>query len=126
MRVVVADDHWVMRRGLMELLSGEPGVSVIGEACDGEEAVELASNLNPDLVLMDISMPKMDGIKATEIIKARHPDIQVVAISMHKDQHCMEEMYQAGATAYIVKGESFDQLLEILHAENDSHGRVTE
>lgn len=125
MRIVVADDHPVMRRGLMELISSEPGVCVIGEASDGVEAVDLARHLHPDLVLMDVNMPEMDGIKATEIIKSEFPEVQVVAVSMYEDPQIMEEMLQAGASAYIVKGESFDKLLEVLRSDATDTTEVT-
>lgn len=126
MRIIVADDHPVIRRGLMELIGNEPGVSIIGEACDGIEAVELARLLHPDLILMDINMPEMNGVKATQIIKSELPEIQVVAISMYEDQHIIHKMMEAGATTYIVKGESFDKLLAVIRSDGEEHGRKTE
>lgn len=103
-RILIADDHGVVREGLGVLLSAEPDMEVIGEALDGEEAVSAAVNKEPDLVLMDVSMPESGGgIEATRRIKEVAPQVQVLMLTMHEDTELMREAIRAGASGYILK-----------------------
>jgi chemotaxis response regulator CheB len=94
-RVLFVDDHKVMRQALIRLISSQPNIQVAGEAASGKEAVELALQLHPDVILMDISMSEMDGIEATKRIKAELPDVRVIGLSMYDDEHTAESMRKA-------------------------------
>jgi DNA-binding NarL/FixJ family response regulator len=102
-RILIADDHDVVRSGLRVLLHSFQDFSVIGEAANGEEAVRLASERNPDVILMDISMPLMDGIEATERILQQQPDARVVILSVHEDEEYVQQILKAGARGYVLK-----------------------
>jgi PAS domain S-box-containing protein len=102
-RVLLADDHKVLRQGLRLLLGEEPDIQIVGEASDGVEAVDLARTLTPDLVLMDVNMPRMDGMQATRIIRAELPGVTVIGLSMYDQDERAEEMRLAGACAYVAK-----------------------
>ncbi|OQW32627.1 MAG: hypothetical protein A4E19_04490 [Nitrospira sp. SG-bin1] len=103
-RILLVDDHQIMRQGLRSMLETEPGFEVAAEAMDGEIAVELAASLHPDVILMDINMPKLNGVEATRRIKHRFPGITVIGLSMHEDPKLEQLMYEAGASAYLSKG----------------------
>ncbi len=107
-RILLADDHQIMRQGLRSMLESEPGFDVAAEAVDGEMAVELAASVRPDVVLMDINMPKLNGVEATRRIKHRFPDIAVIGLSMHEDPKLEQLMYEAGASVYLSKGTAFN------------------
>jgi DNA-binding NarL/FixJ family response regulator len=113
-RVLFVDDHKVMRQGLMKLVDGNPIIHVVGEAANGREAVELAHQLKPDLIVMDISMPEMDGIEATRRIKAQLPNVRVIGLSMHEDEQLAQTMRQAGAEAFVSKTASSAELLKAI------------
>ena len=113
-RVLVVDDHLFMREAVSDLLKGLDGVEVCGQAANGIEAVELAKQLNPDVVIMDISMPEMNGIDATSLILQNQPDTTIFAISIHDDEIMRNKMDAAGATAYISKNSIFKDLTETL------------
>ena len=110
-RVLLADDHVMMRGGLRMLLEQHAELAVVGEAEDGRETVRLAKKLSPDVVVMDIAMPDMNGIEATRQIIAERAGIKVIALSMHSDRHFVSEMLKAGATAYLLKQCAVDELL---------------
>jgi PAS domain S-box-containing protein len=110
-RVLIVDDHTVLRQGLSALLNLHSDIKAVGEAVDGEDAVEKARELHPDVILMDISMPKMDGIKATRIIHSELPRIRIIGLSMHDNQDEADGMIEAGATAYCTKDGATDVLL---------------
>jgi DNA-binding NarL/FixJ family response regulator len=110
-RVLLADDHVMMRGGLRMLLEQNAELAVVGEAEDGRETVRLAKKLSPDVVVMDIAMPDMNGIEATRQIIAEHPGVKVIALSMHSDRHFVSEMLKAGATAYLLKQCAVDELI---------------
>lgn len=101
--VLMADDHPLLRQSIRSVLEQEQDLEVIGEARDGEEAVRLADELQPDVVLMDIAMPKMDGLEATRRIKASHPDIAVLVLTIHSDDQHIIGILEAGAAGYLTK-----------------------
>ena len=102
-RIMLVDDHPVMREGLARLLAQEPDFEVIGHAKDGQEAIEQAGTLRPDVVLMDISMPRMNGIESTKIIHQQHPDIRIIGLSLYSEEERSKEMLDAGAALYLTK-----------------------
>jgi len=116
MRIVIADDEGILRQGLSALIREQPDMEVVGEAQDGWEAVALAKELKPDAVVMDISMPNLNGVDATRQILAENPNIKVVALSMHPDRHYVTEILKAGALAYVLKSYFVDELIKALHA----------
>ncbi len=116
MRVLVVDDHAIVRQGIMCLLQAEPDVTVVGEAANGERAVEMAKALEPDVVLMDISMPVMNGIEATRTITAQCPRVQVIGLSMFTAAEQAKLILDAGAVAYASKTDSPDDLLATIRA----------
>ncbi|HSA78187.1 MAG TPA: response regulator transcription factor [Nitrospirota bacterium] len=110
-KVLLADDHVMMRGGLRMLLEQHAELAVVGEAEDGRETVRLAKKLLPDVVVMDIAMPDMNGIEATRQLFADRPGVKVIALSMHSDRHFVSEMLKAGATAYLLKQCAVDELI---------------
>lgn len=116
MRIVIADDEGILRQGLSALIREQPDMEVVGEAQDGWQAVALAKELKPDAVVMDISMPNLNGVDATRQILAENPNIKVVALSMHPDRHYVTEILKAGALAYVLKSYFVDELVKALHA----------
>lgn len=113
-QVLIADDHIVVRSGLQLLLDAKPDISVVGEAIDGKEALALAERLQPDVILMDITMPGMDGLTATRKIIREWPSIKVLALTMHRSDGYFFEMLQAGASGYILKGAETDELIHAI------------
>ncbi|MBW2569728.1 MAG: response regulator transcription factor [Deltaproteobacteria bacterium] len=110
-RIFLADDHLIFRQGLRSLLEGVEGMEVVGEAGDGRQTVKLADKIKPDVVVLDISMPLLNGIEATRQIIKVVPKARVIILSMHKDRQYITEALKAGALGYITKEESFDQLI---------------
>ncbi|HET6352636.1 MAG TPA: response regulator transcription factor [Coriobacteriia bacterium] len=115
-RVVLADDHRLMREGLKLQLLRIEDVEVVGEAADGEEAVSLTEALRPDLVLMDIGMPVLNGMEATRQIVERVPESRVIVLSGHSEQRFVTEALQAGAAGYVLKDAEFDELAQAVDA----------
>ena len=109
-RLVIADDHALVRKGMRSMLNGEPGLEVVGEAENGGEAVELCRRLRPDLVLMDVRMPKMDGLEATRAIKQEIPATGVLMVTMHENPDYLYEALKAGAAGYVLKESSQDEV----------------
>jgi two-component system, NarL family, response regulator LiaR len=109
-RVVIVDDHSMVRRGLATILKLKPGLELVGEASNGKEALELCSHIQPDVVLMDLIMPEMDGPSATRAIRARWPHIQVVALTSFQEKELVREALEAGAIAYLLKNVTADDL----------------
>ena len=109
-RLIIADDHALLRSGLRSMLQGESDLEVVGEAADGAEALELCRRLEPDLVLMDVRMPKMDGLAATRAIKEEFPKTSVVMVTMQEDPDYLFEAVLAGAAGYVLKGVTPEQL----------------
>jgi CheY-like chemotaxis protein/N-acetylglutamate synthase-like GNAT family acetyltransferase len=116
-RVLLADDHEALRLGLVELLADEPDIEVIGEASDGAEAVELVRSKRPDLVVMDVSMPRLNGIEATRQIAQEMPRTRVIGLSMHEKHEVATSMLEAGATAYLPKDAPMELLLSAIRGE---------
>jgi DNA-binding NarL/FixJ family response regulator len=118
MKVVVADDQTVVREGLITLLGTMSGIEVVGAAADGEEAVALAADLAPDVVLMDLRMPRMDGVEATKRIRAEHPATQVVVLTTYADDESIVGALRSGAIGYLTKDAARDQIGRALEAAN--------
>lgn len=110
-KIILADDHKVMREGLKSLLNQQKDIQVIGEADDGQAVVRLTRKLEPDIVVLDIGMPNMNGIQATQHIVAEVPDTKVLALSMHSDHQFVVKMLQAGASGYMLKDCAFEELV---------------
>jgi two-component system response regulator NreC len=110
-RVLIADDHTIVRSGLRLLLEAEPDIDVVGEALEGREALNLVEKHLPDVVLMDIAMPGMDGLEATRLIKDSWPQVKVLVLTMHRSDEYFFEMLKAGASGYILKGAETSDLI---------------
>jgi len=109
-KILLVDDHKILRDGIRSLVKGYDDIEVIGEAADGKTALQMVQELQPDLVVMDISMPDMNGIDATRKIRNNYPDIKVIALSMHHDKQFVSEIFRAGASGYLIKDSAFDEL----------------
>ena len=119
-RIILADDHGIMREGLRALLEKQPGIEVIAEAENGRTTVELSRKLKPDVVIIDIAMPDLNGIEATRQIVAESPGIKVIALSMHSDRKFVREMLSAGASGYMLKDSAFEELDKAISTVNDN------
>lgn len=115
-RVIIADDHKIIREGLRSLLERSGEFECVGEADDGQQAVMLANELRPDIIIMDIAMPNLNGIEATRQIKSELPEVEVVVLSMHATRNYVLQVLQAGASAYLLKDSAFDELSTALFA----------
>jgi len=115
-RLLLADDHAVLRAGLRALLNAEPDMKVIGEAENGQQAVDMARALQPDVVLMDVTMPVMSGPEATRRIKAAQPEVCVLALTMHDDTSYLRDILEAGGSGYVLKEAASDELLSAIRA----------
>jgi len=111
MKILIADDHGVMREGLKVLIDNQPGMEVVGQAENGHKAIQLAEQLSPDVILMDIAMPDMNGVEAARFILKANPDIRIIALSVHFDKHFVTEILKAGASGYVLKSCLFDEVL---------------
>ncbi len=122
-RVMVVDEHGMVRKGIVAFLKNSPDLQIVGEAQDGREAVELCKPLEPDVILMDLQMPEMDGITATRIIHQQYPQIQIIALTSFPDRDKVQDALSAGAISYLLKNVSGDDLAEAIR---DAHaGRAT-
>jgi DNA-binding NarL/FixJ family response regulator len=117
--VLLAEDHTIVRKGLFALLKEEDDIEVIAEAADGREAVSKADDLHPDVIVMDISMPLLNGLEATRQIVENHPDISIVILTMHANEEYILRTFQAGASGYLVKASAPNELVQAIHAAND-------
>jgi len=125
MRILIADDHRIMREGLRVLLEGQRGVTVVGEAENGRDAVRLAAELQPDLVIMDVSMDDLNGIEATRRITSSVKNVRILALSIHADRRFVLEMFRAGAAGYLLKDCAFDELIRAIRAVRQGHAYLT-
>ncbi len=115
-RIVIADDHTMVRQGLSQICEAEPDMTVIGQATNGEEARRLAALLQPDVMIMDINMPVMDGVQATRRITAHDPNIGIIVLTMYRQDQYVFEAIKAGARAYLLKDADSDELLRAIRA----------
>jgi len=115
-RLLIADDHTIFRAGVRLLLEAEPDIDVVGEALNGEEAAQMAESLHPDLILMDIAMPGMNGLEATRKIKSRFPNIHILVLTMHRTDEYFFEMLKAGASGYMLKAAETNELIGAIRA----------
>ena len=120
-RVVVVDDHKLVKEGICALLKDEPAVEVIGDAADGRAAVRMAEELSPDVVLMDVALPGLNGIEATRQIVKSKPRVRVLALSMYADGNYVSEMLKAGAAGYLLKDCEFDELTRAIRTVASDH-----
>jgi NarL family two-component system response regulator LiaR len=115
-RVMIVDDHAMVRTGLAAFLEVSDGLDLVGQATNGQEAVELCEQFQPDVVLMDLVMPEMDGVTATRIIRERWPQVQVIALTSFQEKELVQEALEAGAISYLLKNVSMDELTEAVRA----------
>ncbi|MBK8782891.1 MAG: response regulator transcription factor [Anaerolineales bacterium] len=115
-RVMITDDHLIVREGLRLILETADDIEVVGEAVDGAECLELVSKLNPDVILMDLQMPRMDGITAIEHLRKDHPQIAIVILTTYNEDDLMIRGLQSGARGYLLKDSSRENLLDAIHA----------
>ena len=113
-RILIVDDHLLLRDGIAAILQEGPNVTVVGQALNGQDALEKVEQLVPDVVLMDIAMPVMDGLEATRSIKVRWPDVRILILSMHDEPEYVRKIMQAGASGYVLKDVSSDELLRAI------------
>jgi DNA-binding NarL/FixJ family response regulator len=110
-RILIADDHSIVRRGIRTLLNSQPGIEVCGEACNGREALDLVKTRNPDLILMDLTMPDMDGLEAIEVIAKSYPGTKVLVVTMHHAEGLVREAIRLGVRGYVVKSDADPELV---------------
>jgi DNA-binding NarL/FixJ family response regulator len=118
-RILLADDHTIVLQGLSRYLQTQEGLEIVGQAKDGQATVDLARELAPDVIIMDISMPGLNGIEATRMIRQDQPGVKVIGLSMHSSKRYVREMCDAGASGYLLKDCDFDELIEAIHAVAD-------
>lgn len=115
-RILIADDHTLVRQGLLALLQGETDITVVGEAANGLEAVALVKELQPDVLLLDISMPGMNGIEVARSLQKEHSQTKVILLTMHEEAEYFFQAIAIGASGYVVKGASSDELMIAIHS----------
>jgi len=117
-RIIIADDHRLFREGLVNLLSDSKDIEIIAEADNGKDAIEKAKALNPDIIVMDIGMPILNGVEATGRLLKELPEIKVIALSMHSEKQFIKGMLEAGAAGYLFKNCAYDELIDAIHTVN--------
>jgi DNA-binding NarL/FixJ family response regulator len=125
LKILIADDHYVVRHGLRSLLESRPGWEVCGEACNGREAVELSTQLKPEVVIIDITMPGMTGLEATRHILKTNPKTQVVVLTMHESEELLREVLDAGARGYVLKTDKGRELISAIEAVRNNNAFFT-
>ncbi len=125
-RVLIVDDHKIVREGLRSLLAKEPDIEVVGEAESAYQAIDLAEEMRPDLVLMDIVMPGLNGIEATRLVLAKAPTVKVIALSMYSERQYVIEMLRAGACGYLLKDCALEQLGEAIRTVAQGRTYITQ
>jgi len=121
-RIMIVDDHMILREGLRKLIGDHPDFDVVAEASNGREAVRLARQCEPDMVIMDVAMSDMNGIEATRQLKALSPETRVLGLSMHSDSRYVKQMLEAGALGYLLKENAFEEIITAL--QSVSQGRM--
>jgi len=119
LRILIVDDHPVVRRGLRALLSARPGWEVVDEAANGVEAVDKSGQLSPDVVVLDLSMPRMDGLEACRLIRKNVPESEILVVTQHDSPQMMREAEAAGARGYVVKSNIARDLLKAVEATSE-------
>ncbi|HEX6304925.1 MAG TPA: response regulator transcription factor, partial [Anaerolineales bacterium] len=120
-RLMLVDDHKIVRTGLRSFLEDQPGLEVIAEAGSGERAIELAQEEQPDVIIMDITMEGMDGLEATRRLKEVHPEGHVLALTVHQDKQYFFEMLASGASGYVTKQAAAEELVTAIHSVAEGH-----
>jgi two-component system, NarL family, response regulator NreC len=118
-RILIADDHAVVRTGLRALLGSDPALEFVGEAGDGAEVLRQVETLHPDLVLLDVTMPPVNGIETAKQLKKKHPDILVLFLTMHEDEGLLHEALRVGAVGYVIKRAEEAEILQAIHAVSE-------
>ncbi|MBN1845741.1 MAG: response regulator transcription factor [Sedimentisphaerales bacterium] len=121
LRILLADDHAIIRDGLRALISKQEGMEVVADTDNGRRAVELVRQLNPNFIVMDVSMPDLNGVEATRQILSYDPRIKVIALSMHSDRRFVMEMLKAGASGYLLKDCAFEELIQAIKTVSEKH-----
>jgi DNA-binding NarL/FixJ family response regulator len=116
LRILIAEDHQTVREGIKLLINGQPDMEVIGEAGNGEEAIRLAEELSPDLLLMDVSMPLMNGLKATKELRKLQPNLRILTLTRHTDDGYLRQLIGAGANGYVLKQSAPEQLITAIRS----------
>lgn len=124
-RIILADDHTILRHGLSKSFQHEEGFKVVGQAKDGRSTVELAKELSPDVIVMDIAMPDLNGVEATRQITRDCPDVKVIGLSMHSSNKYVREMFRAGAKGYLLKDCPFEELAQAIRTVVDGKTYVS-
>jgi len=112
--ILLADDHKIVREGLKLLINSQPDLQVVGEAGTGKEALQKARELKPALVVMDLSMPELNGLQATELLRAQQPEVKIVALTVHEDPSYLRQLCSAGAAGYVLKRSAGDELIKAI------------
>lgn len=123
--IILADDHQMVREGLYNLLSSEHDFEVIGQAVDGNSAIRLTRKLLPDIIIMDINMPGINGIEASKVILSERPEMKVIALSMHSYRRFIIEMFKAGASGYLLKNCAFSELANAIRVVYSNHKYIS-
>jgi DNA-binding NarL/FixJ family response regulator len=113
-RILIADDHSILRQGLRLMIDGQKDMELVAEATNGREAIDMADEFQPDLIIMDIAMPDVNGIEATREIKKRHPNVKILALSMHCEKEFVKNILEAGASGYLTKTSVFDEIKDAI------------
>ena len=115
-RIVIVEDQGIVRELLSALLAGEPDIELVGQASTGAQALELAARLQPDVLLLDIGLPDMDGLAVTQVLRRRQPEVRIIALSVYDEPHIVRAMLDAGAAGYVPKGDTVDELRQAIRA----------
>ena len=119
-KIILADDHTLVRTGLRRLIDDVEGLSVIGEAVNGSDAIKLVNENNPDVAILDINMPELNGIQTTERLRKSYPELKIIIISMHSDEVFPQRLLKAGANAYLTKDSGIEEISHAIHEVMDS------
>ncbi|MEJ2105459.1 MAG: response regulator transcription factor [Ignavibacteriaceae bacterium] len=120
-KILIADDHQLVREGLATLLADDPNIEVVGQAQDGKQAIENAQKLKPDILIMDIGMPVINGIEATGILKNKVPELKVIGLTLHAEKNFVRGMLEAGAYGYLFKTCAYEELILAINTVNSGN-----